>query len=154
MLGIGFLRGPSAEVYSKTPSRQIGSFLIGLIAGVHAAYSSLALRAFPRPLLSPVLRFQRDGWKTVLFDSVEIIDCGNAPEIVVFGGHLGDPVGSCLQRLDGSRVTTFEPIAEFAKVLRERFRDCAVVVHEFGVSSYWAPPRTLAPGETLDCQSV
>ena len=94
------------------------------------------LKLTPSSKLSPMQKFRRDGFNSRIYSSVRRHDVS---EVLVFGGYKGDSVDGWLNKNKRAKVQTYEPVREYADVLKVRFRESDVAVHNFGVgkSSGW-----------------
>lgn len=99
------------------------------------SWRTLGSRIFPYKWLSPVQKFRRDGWNSLIYDSHKLPTAKGLEQIVVFGGYLGASTDLWLTRFADARISVFEPVPGFASILDERFDGRNVTVHRFGVSS-------------------
>jgi FkbM family methyltransferase len=90
------------------------------------------LRYLPDKLLSPVLKFARDGWNQRLFSDLGL---DVKSRVVDIGGYVGDSTNEIVSRF-GSRVFVFEPVPDFVRQLNLRFKDNELVeIFGFGIAS-------------------
>ena len=106
-------------------------FLHISLHAVESMIRTIKLHLFPYELLPPALKFARDGWNEKIYRSVPQ---RNNPSILIFGGYLGDTTQAWLTRFPDAEIDVFEPVSQFAHVLRCRFASGNVTVHENGLS--------------------
>ncbi len=88
------------------------------------------LKLTPDKKLSPIERFVRDGLNNRIHSSVPQREVN---VVLVFGGYKGDSVQGWLTRNPSATIHAYEPVPEYANVLRSRFLEQSVTVHTYGV---------------------
>lgn len=107
--------------------------IIIFIAKVLNTWSRLQFRTFPYKLLSPVLKFRRDGWNERIYTSISPIDNAN---IVIFGGYLGLSTQDWLNIFPNATFDIFEPVPQYAEQIRQRFNSENIRLHPYGISEF------------------
>ena len=110
--------------------RPLVALLIDLAHWVYRPTRQLKLRFFPYLFLPNDLKFWRDGGLDLLTDS---IPKDETYRLFVFGGYLGDSTALWNSALNLTEAHVFEPVPSYCSVLRERFTDQRVEIHQFGV---------------------
>ena len=88
------------------------------------------LKLTPDWKLSPIERFVRDGLNSKIYSSVPRAEVS---EVLIFGGYKGDSVDGWLAKNPTATVHAYEPVPEYADILKRRFSDTIVTVHTYGV---------------------
>jgi FkbM family methyltransferase len=104
---------------------------VDMLRRARELYLRAKYHALPDARLSPIQRWIRDGGNRRRTLGLALRPTDVALD---FGGFRGDYAEELLRRY-GCTVHVFEPVPEFAKGIKKRFRDDdrAVVVHEYAV---------------------